>query len=120
MLKKVAHLIKGKDAESAAASFLKKHGLNVIDSNKRYKTGEIDIIAKDDACIVFVEVKYRGDDSHGNAAEMVDTPKQQKLQKTALLWIQENDPKMLKPCRFDVIAISGKQYKNIEWIKNAF
>lgn len=139
MLDKIAHLIKGKNAESAAAAFLKKQGLKIIAKNKVYKSGEIDIIAEDKQSLVFVEVKYRSNSAYGTAAEMVNPKKQLKLQKAALAWMQENDPGMQKPCRFDVIAISGNNhsdktvsaatapdenpdhpYHNMEWIKNAF
>jgi len=87
--------------------------------------GELDIIAEDDHSLVFVEVKYRSNASYGTAAEMVNTQKQARLQKAALKWMQENDPKMQKACRFDVIAItnkvnSDKNYDDLEWIKNAF
>ena len=120
MLDKVAHLIKGKDAESAAAAFLKKQGLKILSKNQRYTVGELDIIAEDQSGIVFIEVKYRSNPSFGSAAEMVSSQKQARLQKAASLWMQKNNPNMEKPCRFDVIAISDPDYKKIEWIKNAF
>ena len=116
-----------------AADFLKKKGAKILAKNKTYKVGELDIIAEDDQSLIFVEVKYRNNNSYGTASEMVNQTKQAKLQKAALFWLQENDPKMKKPCRFDVIAISDKanhlesenmgasrSHEHIEWIKNAF
>lgn len=120
MLEKAIHLIKGSSAEKAAASFLKKQGLRIIECNRRYKVGELDIIAEDNTEIIFVEVKYRSSNSHGTAAEMVTSKKQQRLQRAAMMWLQDNDPKTERPCRFDVITITNKNYTDIEWIQNAF
>ena len=127
--------MKGKDAETAAVLFLKRQGLKIISRNKSYKFGELDIIAEDKQGFVFVEVKYRSNPSRGTAAETVNRQKQHRLQKAALMWLQEQDPNAQKPCRFDVIAISGQnrsdddaankdgsngKYSKIEWLKNAF
>lgn len=120
MFGSTAHLVSGKRAENLAASFLKKHGVKILSRNTAYPTGELDIVAEDHQSIIFVEVKYRRDASYGTASEMVSASKQKKLRNTALLWMQEHDPNMLKASRFDVIAISNKDHKQIDWIKNAF
>lgn len=117
-------LLRGKSAEALAASYLRKQGLKILAQNKKYKCGEIDIVATDKEDNIFVEVKYRSDSSHGSSAEMVSQSKQAKLAKSAKLWLQENDPQFAKGCRFDVIAINkdtaAKNQDNIEWLKNAF
>jgi len=112
----------GKQAENQAAHFLKKQGLKVIANNVTYKIGEIDLIAKDQDTLVFIEVKYRKNNNYGFAVEMVNTEKQNRIQKAALIWMQTYNPKDQLPCRFDVIAISknGTQKNEIQWIKNAF
>ncbi|MEQ9210508.1 MAG: YraN family protein [Pseudomonadales bacterium] len=119
---KLANLIKGSDAESRAAKLLRSHGFKIIEKNKSYKFGELDIIAEKNGQRLFVEVKYRGSSRFGVASEFVDKRKQQRLIKAALRWIQERDPQMLFSYRFDVIAIQDNtdQPQNISWIENAF
>ena len=56
----------GKDSESLAMGYLKKHGYKIIEKNYRNKIGEIDIIAKDKGTLVFVEVKARKTHVFGN------------------------------------------------------
>ena len=119
-LNKATHLTTGENAELAATHFLKKQGIKILDRNKRYKGGEIDIIGQDNHGILFIEVKYRRDASFGSAAEMVNTSKQNRLRKAATLWLQEHDPKMSLACRFDVICITNKNFSDIQWIQNAF
>ena len=119
MWKKRLRLTSGDQAEKNAAEFLKKQGCKILGRNQHFKVGELDIIAEDGDQTVFAEVKYRANSSHGSAAEMVTAGKQQRLQKAALAWIQINDPKMQRSCRFDVIAMDGDA-SSIEWIKNAF
>jgi uncharacterized protein (TIGR00252 family) len=78
--------------------------------------GEIDLVMRDGATLVFVEVRYRRSDRFGAPAETVDRRKQQRLTAAANHYLQAH-PTVL-PCRFDVVAVSGGD--RIEWIKNAF
>ena len=117
-------LLRGKKAEEQAASYLQNQGLIILAKNARYKCGEIDIIAIHKDTHVFVEVKYRKNNHHGESSEMVSASKQAKVAKASKLWLQENDPNFEKGCRFDVIAITkghkDREELNIQWIKNAF
>src|SRR4030042_4101986 len=49
----------GDYGETLAVNFLKKHGYTIIQRNYKCIYGEIDIIAKENNCIVFIEVKTR-------------------------------------------------------------
>ena len=49
----------GTEKEKLAAEYLKKKGYFIIEKNYRVRQGEIDLIARDSMCIVFIEVKYR-------------------------------------------------------------
>lgn len=62
----------GADKEQLAARYLVDNGYTVLERNFRNKTGEIDIIAKKDNYIVFVEVKYRSNNKYGYAVEAVN------------------------------------------------
>ena len=62
----------GKIGEEAATKFLKKLGYKIIKRNYKNYYGEIDIIAKEKSCTVFVEVKTRTSINYGYASEAVD------------------------------------------------
>ena len=94
----------GDKGERLAASFLRGLGYKILARQQRNKLGEIDLVARDGDCIVFVEVKTRRSTAAGHPAEAVTTSKQQKLTNAALIWMKKQ--KLLgHACRFDVIAI---------------
>lgn len=110
----------GKKSESMAVKHLKKHGYRILEQNYRNGLGEIDIIAKENDTIVFVEVKARRTDHFGNPKYGVTPKKQQKISMVALSYLKNNCPKAEK-ARFDVVAISTtKDIPQIEIVKNAF
>lgn len=109
----------GHHYEAQAQQYLKRQGLVFIEKNYRAKCGEIDLIMRDKEEIIFVEVKYRKQQYFGSALEAVTFSKQQKLKKTAMLWLQANNHSPHHTYfRFDVISISGEN-SQIDWIKNA-
>lgn len=89
--------------ESLAADFLKKKKFKICAMNYKCRFGELDIIAQDKTHLVFVEVKLRKSDKFAAAAEFVDAYKQERLRKTASIYLADN-PTKLQP-RFDVIEI---------------
>ena len=104
--------------ESQARRWLERHGLRFIAANARERGGEIDLIMRDGAVIVFVEVRYRRNASYGDAAASVTPQKQQRLLKPARLWLsRQNGSFDTVDCRFDVVAFTGN---DIQWLKNAF
>lgn len=116
-----AHLLIGQIAEQTALAFLKSKGLELLVQNYRFKTGEIDIIMRDQDTLVFVEVRYRKSNRHGSGAESVTFSKRKRIINTAkhyLLTKKYTD----KLCRFDVISASGQTHDGmkLDWIKNAF
>ena len=111
----------GDVAERIAKSYVRQHGLNVIDQNVLYRQGEIDLIAMDNEQLVFIEVRFRKNASHGGALASVTPSKQQKIVKAAQLYLQQTFQHRPPSCRFDVIGISGSETQpDITWIKNAF
>lgn len=105
----------GKNGEDIACKYLENKGFTIVCRNYRSRYGEIDIIAKDDKFLAIVEVKKRKNTKFGQPAEYVDVKKQQKIIKTALMFLTQNSFE-LQP-RFDVIEIYDGQ---INHIKNAF
>jgi putative endonuclease len=106
----------GDAKERLAEDYLKRRRLQPIARNHRCRFGEIDLVMRDGATLVFVEVRYRRSDRFGTPAETVDRRKQQRLAAAASHYLQAH-PTVL-PCRFDVVAVNGED--RIEWIKNAF
>lgn len=111
----------GQSGEKLAALFLKKKGYKIIEKNYRSRFGEIDIIARDRKCLVFIEVKTRSSAAFGTPATSVDYRKQQQISKTAHAYLLD---KQMADCdtRFDVVGITlqGTQRPQVELFINAF
>ena len=103
--------------EKLAGEYLKLQGYEILEYNFRCRMGEIDIIAKEDGYLVFIEVKYRSSKRQGTSLEAVDIRKQQKISKTASYYCLKYGYGESMPCRFDVVGIEGSEYIVI---KNAF
>ena len=96
-----------------AARFLDGQGLRVVARNFRTKRGEIDLVARDGATLVFVEVRYRRSASHGGAAESITGIKQARMVAAAQVYLlrERGDP----PCRFDAILLDALDPARIDW-----
>lgn len=88
-----------------------------MERNFRCRQGEIDIIAKEEETLLFVEVKYRSDTAYGYPSEAVTWKKQNKILYTANYYKYRYHIREDVPCRFDVIEVLGNR---IRWMKNAF
>lgn len=113
----------GNEAETLALNHLTQQGLKLIKQNYLCKLGEIDIIMLDNnpETLVFVEVRYRKNTFHGTALETVTRKKQQKLMRTAQLYLQKNPTYQHFLCRFDVVGLeSDLKCPTITWIQDAF
>lgn len=113
----------GRFGEQAAAEYLKKKRYKIVGMNYSCRFGKIDLIAENRKYVVFVEVKLRKSDKFAEAKEFVTQSKQEKIIKTASLWLSQNETE-LQP-RFDVIEIyapEGIESKSIKinHIENAF
>ena len=109
----------GDTGEEIAVKYLESHGYNIITRNYHSRYGEIDIIAALGEYIVFVEVKYRKNHLYGEPSSAVDYRKQEKIKKTVLQYISENEA-LDKDFRFDIIEITGTGEVKINHIENAF
>ena len=65
---------RGRPAAPAAGAFLESRGLRILARNWRCRFGEIDLVAKEGAAVVFVEVRMRSSASFGGAAESIVRP----------------------------------------------
>lgn len=94
----------GAYGERVAARHLTEAGMVVLDRNWRGDAGELDIVARDGAALVFCEVKTRRGDTFGTPAEAVISDKQRRIRRLALEWLQASGfhpPEI----RFDVVSI---------------
>jgi putative endonuclease len=99
-----------------AGRFLEAQGLTILTRNFRTRGGEIDLVARDGATLVFVEVRLRRSASHGGAAESITLAKQARMVRAAQLYLLRlrGDP----PCRFDAILLDALDASRIEWLRD--
>ena len=112
---------KGLHYEAQAKSYLCGQGLSLIEQNYHCRFGEIDLIMRDQDTVCFVEVKYRKNLSFGGAMNAISYQKQQKIIKTAQIFISENRKLARQAIRFDALMLQqiGDDI-SINWIQNAF
>lgn len=107
----------GKKQEERVVAYLQKAGYDILCVNYRCKSGEIDIIAKDQEYLVFIEVKYRSGLKFGSPEEAVDLRKQMKICKTASYYLAREYKCIDCPIRFDIASVTDE---TIYMITNAF
>ncbi len=105
---------RGREAEAQAAEHLEKRGLRIVDRNFRVRGGEIDLIARDGATLVFVEVRQRSRSDYGGAAASITAAKRRRLVLAARHWLARHGD---AACRFDCVLIDGDR---LEWLRDAF
>jgi len=106
--------------EDIAVKYLQKKGFIILHRNFRAERGEIDIIAREEDCIVFVEVKTGNSDKFGPPEERISQSKRRQLYKIANAFIQ-NNPMADVDYRFDAVIVDGTPNKHeIRYYENAF
>ncbi len=112
----------GPAGEQVATAHLRHLGYQILERGHRQRLGEIDIIALDGPCIVFVEVKSWASDVAGDPSQAVDRRKQEKLTRAALVYLKQR--RLLdQPARFDVVSVvwpSASPTPQIRHFKHAF
>lgn len=104
----------GRASEQAALRHLLKQGLVLVEANVSFPGGEIDLVMREGALLVFVEVRARAAASHGGAAASIGFHKQRRIVRAAQMYLQRFDEE--PACRIDVVAIDGGV---IEWLRGA-
>jgi len=106
----------GIQAEQRAKEYLISQNLDFIEQNFSVPLGEIDLIFKQANQWVFVEVKYRTNDTHGKAAEHFTTSKRSKMVKAIMCYLQQHNLNLHHTSlRIDIVAIDDEQ---LEWLVN--
>lgn len=114
---------KGLQYENEAKDYLLQRGLTLLKQNYQCRFGEIDLIMLHQDVVCFIEVKYRNSMRYGGAASAISPQKQQKIVKTALVFITQNNRYKQHSMRFDALLMQqqgGDENPGIDWIKSAF
>ena len=115
------HLRHGKLGEKAAKRHLRQLGLKFLLANFASRRGEIDLIFRDQECLVFVEVKTRSSESWTRPASAVDARKRRLLSQTALDYLRRiHNPQVA--IRFDIVEVllSDGAVEEIRHLPNTF
>ena len=109
----------GQLAEDAAARFLEAHGLSLLARNVRCRGGELDLVCRDGATLVFVEVRLRRNEDYGGAAASITARKQQRVVLAARHYLATHGASLAagRACRFDCVLLDGER---IDWVRDAF
>ena len=95
---------RGNIGEDAVCAFLERHGYEIADRNYTVRGGEIDIIARKNATLCFVEVKTRGEAPLSEGEEAVTPAKRRHIITAAQRYLDTLDTEY--DCRFDVAVIT--------------
>ena len=110
----------GKAGEDLACRELERRGYAIVARRYRAHRGELDIIARDGATLVFVEVKAREDLRFGGGASAITALKRRRMARVALDYMARHHV-VDGPCRFDVVSIHFEAGEPVfELFQNAF
>lgn len=104
----------GRSGERQGERYLRRKGYRIVARNYRCPPGEIDLIALDGKTVVFVEVKTRVGDEHGDPEDAVNTAKQERIGKCARYFLRQTHSED-RTCRFDVLAIVQQSDKSFQF-----
>lgn len=115
------HLRKGKLAEKLACDRLVKNGYRILECNRRYQVGEIDIIARENTVLCFVEVRSRSSQQWGGPLDSIGDRKRKRLLRAARCYLRGSGADYSE-IRFDVVSIlwTDNIQAQIEIIRHAF
>ena len=95
---------RGAGVEDAALAFLLANGMRLVARNAGFKVGELDLVMRDGASVVFVEVRYRSHAGYGGGAASVDFAKQR------YAWNLREDKQQLLVLRIDVDGKTSSEF----------
>ena len=102
--------------EDLAISYLEENGFEILERNFKCKIGEIDVIAKKNNCIRFIEIKYRDSSFAGGVHYAINNKKILKISKIANFYIMTH-PNYNMAYSIDALLINNEQ---TEYLENIF
>jgi putative endonuclease len=105
----------------AAKRQLQRVGLKFLTANYKTKRGEIDLVFRDQDCLVFVEVKTRSSEEWNRPAAAVDREKRQHLTRAAFDYLRKLKDRRVKT-RFDIVEVllEDGRVREIRHLPNSF
>ena len=104
----------GRQAEQAAADYLKERGYKILDQNWRTRWCEIDVVAEKDSCVYFVEVKYRKSNAWGSGLDYITPAKLKQMRFASELWVSSNNWK--GDYSLSAVEVTGVNFEITEFI----
>ena len=120
-VEKPQHLRFGELGERAAKRHLRRNGLKFLTANFRSPRGEIDLIFREQDCLVFIEVKTRSSEEWSRPAAAVDRERRQRLTRAALDYMRLLKNPIVK-IRFDIVEVllANGDVKEVRHLPNTF
>ena len=110
----------GSEAEDLARGYLEARGLKLLAANYRCRYGELDLVMRDGAQLVVVEVRSRRSDRHGAPEASITHRKKRSLMRAAQCFIRDHPQFNGMMLRFDVVGIlTGATRARFRWFRNA-
>lgn len=97
----------GNQSETLACHYIVDKGYTIVQRNYKYRFCEIDIVARNNTTIVFVEVKYRRRRDFGGAIGAITPNKVKRIQYSAEFWLSQHQEFARLQPRLDVITVVG-------------
>ncbi|MCY3605825.1 MAG: YraN family protein [Gammaproteobacteria bacterium] len=111
---------RGSEAERLACGYLEVRGLKRLAANYRCRYGELDLVMRDGAQLVVVEVRARRSDRHGAPEASINHRKRRSLMLAARCFIRDNPQFNGMMLRFDVVGVLTEASRaRFRWIRNA-
>ena len=95
----------GNRGEDFALAHLEAKGMRLVDRNYRWRGGEIDLIMRDGAVLVFVEVRSKSGAAHGTPLETIDYRKRRQIERCARQYLAHKKVGADVCCRFDAVGV---------------
>lgn len=107
---RAAHLALGRRGEAAACRLLEAKGFDILARNWRVKAGELDIVARDGASVVFVEVKTLHRKGFFRPLDNLSAHQKKRNFQAAQLYLRMIGGTGL-PVRFDLVEVVASRWR---------
>ena len=108
--------------EARAGRYLETQGLKILKRRYRCRLGELDLVCRDGAALVVVEVRARSSSAFAGAAESIDWKKRRRIVRATGHLLMTHPQWNERSIRFDIFSANHIESAtpSIRWIKNAF
>ena len=111
---------RGREAERLARDHLQARGLQMLAANYRCRYGELDLVMRDGAVLVVVEVRSRRSDRHGSPEASIGYRKARRLARSARCFLRDHPQFGGMMLRFDIVGIlAAGERARVRWVPNA-